>query len=79
MTGPRWLLPAECSFDPVPAGFNGDICAFPSIPARHDLWRRAASDSPAGLVARGIVDMDKAQKVAIDAAYRLAEQAYRFD
>ena len=60
------------------AGFNDDTRAFPSIPARHDVWRRVASNWIAGLVVRGIVDMDDAREMAVDAAYRLAKRAYRF-
>jgi len=60
-------------------GFNDDTRAFPSIPARHDLWRRAASDWIAGLVVRGIVDMGDAGEMILDLAYRLAKKAYRFD
>ena len=61
------------------AGFNDDTRAFPSIPARHDLWRRAASDWIAGLVVRSIVDMEDAGEMILDLAYRLAKKAYRFD
>jgi glucuronate isomerase len=60
------------------AGFNDDTRAFPSIPARHDLWRRVASNWLAGLVVRGIVDMEDAHEMALDLAYRLAKRAYRF-
>jgi glucuronate isomerase len=60
-------------------GFNDDTRAFPSIPARHDVWRRAGSDWLAGLVVRGIVDMDDAREMALDLAYRLAKRAYKFD
>ena len=59
-------------------GFNDDTRAFPSIPARHDLWRRVTANWIGGLVARGIVDMDDAQEMAHDAAYRLAKKAYKF-
>jgi glucuronate isomerase len=59
-------------------GFNDDTRAFPSIPARHDVWRRVASDWIAGLVVFGIIDMDDAQEMAFDSAYRLAKQTYRF-
>jgi len=59
------------------AGFNDDTRAFPSIPARHDLWRRASANWIAGLVVQGIVDMEDAEEMAHDAAYRLAKQAYR--
>ena len=60
------------------AGFNDDTRAFPSIPARHDVWRRAASNWLAGLVARGIVDEEDAREMAFDAAYGLAKRAYKF-
>jgi len=60
------------------AGFNDDTRAFPSIPARHDLWRRAASNWVAGLVVRSIVDTADAQEMVLDLAYRLAKQAYKF-
>ncbi|MGC8781500.1 MAG: glucuronate isomerase [Anaerolineae bacterium] len=58
-------------------GFNDDTRAFPSIPARHDVWRRAAANWLAGLVVRGIVDEEEAAEMAHDAAYGLAKQAYR--
>jgi glucuronate isomerase len=60
------------------AGFNDDTRAYPSIPARHDLWRRAAANWIAGLAIRSIVDMDDAEGMIHDAAYRLAKQAYKF-
>jgi len=59
------------------AGFNDDTRAFPSIPARHDVWRRVASNWIAGLVVRGIVEMDDAREMAVDVAYRLAKRAYK--
>lgn len=59
-------------------GFNDDTRAFPSIPARHDLWRRVTSNWVAGLAVRGIVDMYDAQQMVLDLAYRLAKRAYRF-
>ncbi len=61
------------------AGFNDDTRAFPSIPARHDLARRVDANWIAGLVVRGIVDMDDAEEMIHDTAYRLAKQAYKFD
>jgi glucuronate isomerase len=60
-------------------GFNDDTRAFPSIPARHDVWRRASCNWLAGLVVRGIVDEDDAREMALDAAYRLAKRAYKFE
>lgn len=59
------------------AGFNDDTRAFPSIPARHDLWRRAACDWLAGLVVRHILDEAEAHELARALAYDLARSAYR--
>jgi glucuronate isomerase len=58
-------------------GFNDDTRAFPSIPARHDLWRRVSADWIAGLVVRGIVDLEDAHEMILDMAYRLAKRAYK--
>ncbi|MCC7354030.1 MAG: glucuronate isomerase [Anaerolineae bacterium] len=58
-------------------GFNDDTRAFPSIPARHDLARRVDANWLAGLVVRGIVDMDDATEMIHDTAYRLAKKAYK--
>jgi glucuronate isomerase len=60
-------------------GFNDDTRAYPSIPARHDLWRRASANWIAGLVVRSIVDRDDAREMILDTAYRLVKQAYRFE
>ena len=59
------------------AGFNDDTRAFPSIPARHDLWRRVSADWIAGLVVRGIVDLGDAHEMILDMAYRLVKRAYK--
>ncbi|MEE8392633.1 MAG: glucuronate isomerase [Anaerolineae bacterium] len=59
-------------------GFNDDTRAFPSIPARHDLWRRVGANWVAGLVVRGIVDGDDAREMVRDMAYGLAKRAYKF-
>ncbi|NCO34497.1 MAG: glucuronate isomerase [Armatimonadetes bacterium CG2_30_59_28] len=59
------------------AGFNDDTRAFPSIPARHDLWRRASADWIAGLLVRGLIDEDDAQEMVFDCTTRLAREAYR--
>ena len=59
-------------------GFNDDTRAFPSIPARHDLFRRSDSNWIASLVVRGIVDMEEAQEMIVDTAYRLVKKAYKF-
>jgi glucuronate isomerase len=57
-------------------GFNDDTRAYPSIPARHDLWRRVDANWIAGLVVRGIVDMADAAEMIEATAYSLAKQAY---
>jgi glucuronate isomerase len=61
------------------AGFNDDTRAYPSIPARHDLWRRVSADWLAGLVVRGIVDEEDGSEMAADMAYGLAQEAYHLD
>jgi glucuronate isomerase len=58
-------------------GFNDDTRAFPSIPARHDLWRRISADWISGLAVRGIVDLGDAHEMILDMAYRLAKRAYK--
>ncbi len=60
-------------------GFNDDTRAFPSIPTRHDLARRVDANWIAGLVVRGIVDMNDAEEMIHDLSYRLAKRAYRFE
>ncbi len=61
------------------AGFNDDTRAFCSIPARHDLWRRACANWVSGLAVRQIVDMDDAQEMILDLAYRLVKKAYHLE
>ena len=61
------------------AGFNDDTRAFPSIPARHDVWRRASANWIAGLVTRDIVDVDDAHEMAYAMAYGLAKKAYHLE
>lgn len=57
-------------------GFNDDTRAYPSIAARHDLWRRASADWVAGLLLRGIVDEEDATAMMQALAYDLAKEAY---
>ncbi len=59
------------------AGFNDDTRAFLSIPARHDLWRRAAANWLAGLVVRKMIDRADAEDMAHELAVGLARRAYR--
>jgi glucuronate isomerase len=58
-------------------GFNDDTRAFASIPARHDVWRRASANWLAGLVVRHVIDMGDATEMMADMAYRLAKRAYK--
>ena len=60
-------------------GFNDDTRAFPSIPARHDVWRRAAANWIAGLQVRGFVDEEDARDMIGEMAYGLAKKAYKFE
>lgn len=58
-------------------GFNDDTRAFPSIPARHDVARRADCAFLARLVAEHRLEEDEAREVAVDLAYRLARKSYK--
>ncbi len=58
-------------------GFNDDTRAFCSIPARHDVWRRASANWLAGLVVRHIVDVSDASKMIQELAIDLARRAYK--
>jgi len=59
------------------AGFNDDTRAFCSIPARHDLSRRVDANFLGGLVARHVIDMSDARRMARALAYDLVREAYR--
>ena len=59
------------------AGFNDDARAFPSIHARHDVWRRCCSNWLANLVSRHVIDTSDAQEMIVDTAYRLAKKTYK--
>lgn len=58
------------------AGFNDDTRAFPSIPSRHDVWRRVACNWVAGLLVRHIIDEDDAQQMVQALSYDLTKTAY---
>jgi glucuronate isomerase len=58
------------------AGFNDDTRAYPSIPTRHDVWRRAAADWVAGLVVRHMVSLDEGLEMMQALSYGLAKEAY---
>jgi glucuronate isomerase len=61
------------------AGFNDDTRAFCSIPARHDVWRRAAANWLAGLVERHSVDLDDAEEMVGELSTGLVKRAYKID
>lgn len=58
-------------------GFIDDTRAFVSIPARHDVWRRASANWLAGLVVRGLIDMEDAAEMAPDMANGLARRTFK--
>lgn len=58
------------------AGFNDDTRSLPSLPARHDLWRRAACDWAAGLLVRHIIDESDAHEMVRALAYDLVKDTY---
>ncbi|MEA4905999.1 MAG: glucuronate isomerase [Anaerolineaceae bacterium] len=59
------------------AGFNDDTRAFCSIPARHDVWRRAAANWVAGLLVRRLVDEEDAFDIMHELAIGLAKRTYK--
>ena len=61
------------------AGFNDDTRAYPSIPTRHDVWRRVCADWLAGQLVRGFIDEEDAFEMMRALAYDLAKQTYRLD
>jgi glucuronate isomerase len=58
------------------AGFNDDTRAFCSIPARHDLWRRASCRWLSGLIADKVLTMEQASRLAFELAVGRARVAY---
>ncbi len=58
-------------------GFNDDTRAYPSIPTRHDVWRRTTCDWVAGLLVRHIIDEDDAYEMVRSLVYDLAKSAYK--
>lgn len=58
-------------------GFNDDTRAFPSIPARHDVWRRAGANWLAGLVSRHVIDLSDAHEMMSALATGLVKDAYK--
>ena len=60
-------------------GFNDDTRAFPSIPARHDLARRVDANFLAGKVARGILDLQEAERIIRALTVELVREGYKLD
>lgn len=61
------------------AGFNDDTRAFPSIPARHDVWRRVSANWLAGQLLQGIITEEEAVELMSALAVGLARKAYRLE
>ena len=59
------------------AGFNDDTRAFCSIPARHDLARRMDANFLGDLVARHVIGMDDARRMARAYASDMAKETYK--
>jgi glucuronate isomerase len=60
-------------------GFNDDTRAFLSIPARHDVWRRASANWLAGLTMKKIVDEATAGEMMKALSCGLALKAYKLE
>jgi glucuronate isomerase len=76
MTRYRQLVSETAGFYKT-AGFNDDTRAFASIPARHDLCRRVDANFLAGLVARHVLDLGEARRIARAVTYDLVKETYR--
>jgi glucuronate isomerase len=61
------------------AGFVDDTRAYCSVPARHDLARRAHCSFLARLVVEHRIGRQDAVELAADFAYNLPKKAFRFD
>ncbi|WP_187428607.1 Uronate isomerase [Roseobacter fucihabitans] len=59
------------------AGFNDDTRALMSIPARHDMWRRAVAEHLDAQIAAGRFGMTDAERIAQWLAVGAARAAYR--
>ncbi len=72
-----WAAVTESAGFAKSAGFVDDTRAYCSIPARHDLARRAHCGFLARLVCEHRVGLDDAAELAADFAYRLPKTAFR--
>lgn len=57
-------------------GFNDDARSLVTIPAKHDLWRRAVCNWTASLLVRGFINREDAETFVSQLAYGLAKKAY---
>ncbi|HTW10491.1 MAG TPA: glucuronate isomerase [Acidimicrobiales bacterium] len=74
-----WAAVTETAGFSKSAGFVDDTRAYCSIPARHDLARRAHCGFLARLVAEHRLSEADAADLAVDFAYRLPKKAFRAD
>jgi glucuronate isomerase len=58
-------------------GFIDDTRSFPSIPARHDLWRRICANWLANMVVQHRLEQEDSLIVAEALAYKLSKMAYK--
>ncbi len=61
------------------AGFNDDTRAYPSIPVRHDLWRRVCADWLAALVVKEMVNEEDAHAMLHALSYQQAKRTYKLE
>jgi len=72
-----WSATTESAGFSRSAGFVDDTRAFCSVPARHDLARRAHCSFLARLVAEHRLELDDAYALAADFSYHLPKKAFR--
>lgn len=61
------------------SGFVDDTRAFPSIPARHDVWRRVVANWLAKMVARSFIDLQDAHELAEMLVYHQPKSVYKLN
>ena len=69
----------ESAVPPSESTTSGPEIALSILTGVTDPCFRVDANWIAGLVVRGIVDMDDAEEMIHDLAYRLAKRAYKFD
>jgi glucuronate isomerase len=74
-----WAAVTESAGFAKSAGFVDDTRAYCSIPARHDLARRAHCSFLARLAAEHRIELSDAFELAVDFAYRLPKLAFRLN